>query len=98
MYQVVPGSYVPAGTVNNVPSGCEMITPYNTINTPLYPQVGSWTTITNTPTSPLGDFEVNIEQVENGFIITTNTSVFIASDMVQLTTVLTKLFNEEPNE
>jgi hypothetical protein len=104
MYQVVPGTFTPAsnptgstGTVNNVSSGREMNTPYNTISTPWLPKAGStisWTPAPS-PQSTIGDYEVNIEQVQNGFIVTAKNHVLVAVDMVQLTDVLTKFFNGE---
>ena len=87
MYQVVPPTaptFESTGTIT-VPSN--------------WPQNPTWgtTTITYPPTTPstLGDYEVNIEQVQNGFIVTAKNHVLVAVDMVQLTDVLTKFFNGE---
>ena len=104
MYQVVPGTFKPnssgGGTVES--AGRQTDAFGNPYISPL-PQTSTWlpyttVTTTNTPVSDLFENEVNVERVDNGFIINTKTRTFVAQNMVQLMEVLTKFFEEKKSE
>jgi hypothetical protein len=85
MYQVVPNT-------TTIPTSA------GTWTQPSYSPYTSSITTTTRPIYEMDENEVNIEKVDNGFIINTKSSTFVAQNMLQLTEVLTKFFEEKKSE
>src|ERR1035437_5488058 len=58
----------------------------------------SYTLTTTYPQTEEFDEDVHIEKADNGFIVSQNNTTLVAKTMVELTEILTQLFEEKKSE